>query len=99
MTNPNTAPSMLYPELAEQVGLAARAWKATAAAAFDGLRTADQELAQLALEVLGTQELAEQYFAKAHGRYARANCYAMLAAGERETIVTALTAAAYGMYT
>lgn len=59
-------------------------------AAFDELRVVDVDLAQLALDTLGTPESAAQFFA-ANGRYAS------LADGKRQDVVATLHAIGYGM--
>lgn len=99
MPTPEIQNQAIFAELAEQVCSVENVQRAAVTAAFVNLRAVDPELAQLALDVFGTDELAGEYFARAKGGAERTNGYAILAEGKRDAVVNALIAVAHGMIT
>jgi hypothetical protein len=88
-----------YRLLNEQVNAASGEWDAAVERAWVQLCGADPELTQLAVEALETPINAAMYFASRNAVFGELNCYAMLAAGERERVRHALAVIEHGIYT
>ena len=90
MRSDDQGPARLFAIIAGEINAADDARRAVAETAFDRLRTADPELAPLAIQALHSHKAAAAFFARKFVYTDHGSSYAALADGKRDLVVARL---------